>query len=83
MIFKYTFDDGTVLKLLDIGLSVAEIWKLEELHGKCRMKARIKNEILIIKNPCYMYLLTESLNRKELLKMILLLIGEYFRESEE
>ena len=29
------------------------------------------------------YLLTESLNRKELLKMIVLLIGEYFRESEE
>lgn len=29
------------------------------------------------------YLLTKSLNRKELLKMIVLLIGEYFRESEE
>ena len=29
------------------------------------------------------YILTESLNRKELLKMIVLLIGEYFRESEE
>ena len=29
------------------------------------------------------YLLIESLNRKELLKMIVLLIGEYFRESEE
>lgn len=29
------------------------------------------------------YLLTESLNRKELLKIIVLLIGEYFRESEE
>ena len=29
------------------------------------------------------YLLTESLNRKELLKMIVLLIGEYFRESEK
>lgn len=28
------------------------------------------------------YMLTESLNRKELLKMIVLLIGEYFRESE-
>ena len=39
MIFKYTFDDGTVLKLLDIGLSVAEIWKLEELHGKCRIES--------------------------------------------
>ena len=29
------------------------------------------------------YLLTESLNREELLKMIVLLIGEYFRESED
>lgn len=29
------------------------------------------------------YLLFESLNRKELLKMIILLIGEYFRESED
>ena len=29
------------------------------------------------------YMLTESLNRKELLKVIILLISEYFRESEE
>ena len=29
------------------------------------------------------YILTESLNRKELLKMIVLLIGEYFGESED
>lgn len=29
------------------------------------------------------YLLTESLNHKELLKVIVLLIGEYFRESED
>ena len=29
------------------------------------------------------YMLTESLNRKELLKVIILLIGEYFRESED
>lgn len=28
------------------------------------------------------YMITESLNRKELLKVIILLIGEYFRESE-
>ena len=28
------------------------------------------------------YMLTESLNRKELLKVIILLISEYFRESE-
>ena len=36
MIFKYTFEDGTILRLLDVGLSVAEVWKLEELHGRCR-----------------------------------------------
>lgn len=33
------------------------------------------NKILAIS-----YLLTETLNRKELLKVILLLTGEYFRE---
>lgn len=35
-IFKYTFEDGTILRLLNVGLSVAEIWKLEDLHGKCK-----------------------------------------------
>lgn len=29
------------------------------------------------------YMLAESLNHKELLKVIVLLIGEYFRESED
>lgn len=29
------------------------------------------------------YMLTESLNHKELLKVIVLLIGEYFREKKE
>lgn len=29
------------------------------------------------------YMLIQGLNRKELLKVIVLLIGEYFRESEE
>ena len=29
------------------------------------------------------YLTTASLNHKELLKVIILLIGEYFRESEK
>lgn len=38
MIFKYTFKDGTILRLLDVGLSCAEVWKLEELHGKCRVE---------------------------------------------
>lgn len=36
MTYIYTFEDGTVLKLLNVGLSVAKVWKLEELHGKCR-----------------------------------------------
>jgi hypothetical protein len=31
----YEFEDGTVLKLLDEGLSAEEVWKLAELHGKC------------------------------------------------
>lgn len=29
------------------------------------------------------FMLSESLNHKELLKVIMLLIGEYFRESED
>ena len=36
MTYIYTFEDGTVLKLLNVGLSVTEVWKLEELHGKCK-----------------------------------------------
>lgn len=35
MVYQYNFADGTVLKLTENGLSLAEIWKLEELHGKC------------------------------------------------
>lgn len=38
-IFKYTFEDGTILRLLDVGLSCAEVWKLEELHGKCKVES--------------------------------------------
>ena len=41
MIYMYAFEDGTVLTLLNVGLSVAEVWKLEELHGRCR---RIESE---------------------------------------
>ena len=40
MIFKYVFDDGTVLMLLDVGLSTEEIWKLQELHGECKKVER-------------------------------------------
>lgn len=35
IIWVYTFDDGTQLKLLNTGLSVEEIWKLQEIHGSC------------------------------------------------
>ena len=34
-IWIYYFDDGTELKLIDVGFSTAELWKLAELHGKC------------------------------------------------
>ena len=36
MIFKYTFADGTILRLFNVGLSADEVFKLEELHGKCQ-----------------------------------------------
>lgn len=39
MIYKYTFEDGTALRLLDIGLSVEEVWALEKLHGKCKTES--------------------------------------------
>lgn len=39
MIYKYTFKDGTVLRLLGIGLSVEEVWVLEKLHGKCKVES--------------------------------------------
>lgn len=39
LIFKYTFEDGTVLRLLDVGLSVEEIRVLQELHGKCKIES--------------------------------------------
>lgn len=35
IIWIYKFKDGTVLKLLDTGLSVGELWALEEMHGDC------------------------------------------------
>lgn len=42
MIYIYTFEDGAILKLLNVGLSAEEVWKLEELHGKCKS---IENEV--------------------------------------
>lgn len=35
-VWIYTFEDGTQLKLINVGgLSTGEIWKLQELHGSC------------------------------------------------
>ena len=44
-----------------------------------KIKMKCDNQKILVMS----YLMTESLNRKELLKMIVMLIGEYFRESEE
>lgn len=35
MIFIYTFSDGEAYKLIDKGLSMADILALEKIHGKC------------------------------------------------
>ena len=42
MIFKYIFEDGTILRPLDIGLSIEEVWALEKLHGKCKVESEGK-----------------------------------------
>lgn len=34
-IFIYEFADGTVLKLIDYGFTAAEVFALEDIHGKC------------------------------------------------
>lgn len=34
-IWTYSFEDGTLLKLIDVGFSIKELWKLEEMHGAC------------------------------------------------
>lgn len=43
IIYEYTFEDGTVLRLLDIGLSITEIRKLKELHGESKLKCSMLN----------------------------------------
>lgn len=35
-LWVYTFADGTILRLFNVGLSADEVWKLAELHGKCQ-----------------------------------------------
>ena len=39
-IWVYIFEDGTKLELLESGLSVAEVYKLKELHGECELRTR-------------------------------------------
>lgn len=41
-VWIYIFEDGTRLKLLDIGLSTEEIIALGKLHGKCVMSHKIR-----------------------------------------
>lgn len=38
-VWIYIFDDGTVLRLLDVGLSVEEVWKLQLIHGACTISS--------------------------------------------
>lgn len=45
MIYKYKFKDGIILKLVDVGLSVEEIWKLEEIHGSIIDQSASRSEI--------------------------------------
>lgn len=37
-IWVYTFEDGTILRLLGIGLTAEEVFKLQEIHGKAKVK---------------------------------------------
>lgn len=37
-IFIYKFEDGTVLKLVDSGLTAREVFALESIHGKCAVE---------------------------------------------
>ena len=46
-IWVYSFDDGTTLRLLDVGFSTQELWLLQSLHGKCNVNCvRTRNEYL-------------------------------------
>ena len=42
VIWVYEFEDGAEYLLLDVGLSIGDIQKLEELHGKC-VRHTLKN----------------------------------------
>lgn len=38
IVWVYTFEDGTVLKLLDNGLTTEEVILLQKVHGKAHLK---------------------------------------------
>lgn len=44
MFWVYEFEDGTILKLVNVGLSAREVWKLEDVHGKLVKSGREKPE---------------------------------------
>lgn len=45
-VWVYTFTDGTVLQLLQNGLSVAEVRALEPIHGKCSITHKTLKEAI-------------------------------------
>lgn len=38
--YIYKFEDGTVLTLVNNGFSTAELWKMQDLHGKCQIETK-------------------------------------------
>ncbi len=40
LLWIYTFDDGIEITLVNQGFSMGELWKMEELHGKCKTRTK-------------------------------------------
>lgn len=38
--YIYKFEDGTILTLVNIGFSIAEGFKMKELHGDCKLEIK-------------------------------------------
>lgn len=38
--YIYKFEDGTILTLVNTGFSVAEVFKMKELHGDCKLEIK-------------------------------------------
>ena len=34
LVYIYEFTDRSIYKLIDVGFCAADLWKLEEIHGK-------------------------------------------------